>query len=55
MKASVWVSHLRARVLNPRLTDYEPVFTHPAAKFVLMMMRKVLCRRVGYVISVNGL
>jgi hypothetical protein len=59
MKASVWVSHLRARDLNPRPTDNEPVFTHPAAKFslmmMMMMMSKVLCRRVGYVISVNGL
>jgi len=58
MKASLWASHLRARDLNPRPTDYDPVFTHPAAKFcvmMMMMMRNVLCRRVGYVISVNGL
>ena len=53
MKFSVWLSNLRAGDLNPRPTDYEPLFTHVAAKFGLMLMRKVLYRRVGYAISIN--
>jgi hypothetical protein len=54
MKASVWVPNLRARDLNPRPTEYEPLVIHPAAKFCLMM-RKVMRRRVGCVINVNRL
>jgi hypothetical protein len=39
MKTSMGISSLRARDLNPRPTNNEPVFTHPTAKFGLMMIK----------------